>query len=40
MFLTTCPLLQNPPPRLLGAVFSGLLEMLPPGLEVLKIPAE
>ena len=45
MFPTTCPLLQNSytsslPPHLLGAVLSELLEMLPLGLEVLKIPAE
>ena len=42
---TTCPLLHNSytsslPPHLLGAVLSGLLEMLPLGLTVLKIPAE
>ena len=34
------PIYPGFPPRLLGAVLSGLLEMLPPELEVLKLPAE
>ena len=44
-FLTTSPLLQNfciswLPPRFLGEVLSGLLQMLPPGLQVLNFPAK
>ena len=34
------PIYPGSPPHLLRAVLSGLLEMLLPGLEVLKIPAE
>ena len=34
------PIYPTSPPRLLGIVLLGLLEMLPPEHEVLKIPTE